>query len=317
MEIEVAPQTYDRLAAAAYNAQIRHPRNFRTPCGGIRSEGILDNFQFDGGRNFEFDGGRNFEFDGGRNFEFDSGRNLEFDGGQNFEFDSGRNFEFDGGRDFDYIDEVGQVGPVEQEVIINRSNMFGTDEEIIDNKYDGYEVIRQNNGQPIVVYAHNEGEKLIEEFPPVEGRHLPCDAKTKIIRGRPETFVHRQSPIIIRRPPTRVLIPHPPIVVQTSPIIYQRDGTVVKEPVIHRHLPRKVKVHPYVVEVEKPVEKKIIIDNQIEKTCGCNKPCGCADRRNFLEGSVAFNDFQADRFLKRETIPDGEVLQNVDVPPLV
>lgn len=269
MEIEVAPQTYDRLAAA-YDAQIRHPRNFRLPCGGFRSEDIFDRSEgiFD-------------------------------------------NFEFDGGRDFDYIDEV---GPVEEEVIINRPNIFGTDEEIIENKFDGYEVIRQNNGQPIVVYARNEGEKLIEEFPPVEGRHLPCDAKTQIIRGRPETFVHRQSPIIIRRPPTRVLIPHPPIVVKPNPVIFHREGTVIKEPVIHKHLPRKVKVQPYVVEVEKPVEKKIIIDNKIEKTCGCNKPCGCAERRNFLEGSVAFNEFQTDRFLKREAIPDGEILHNADVP---
>lgn len=311
MELEVNPEMYDRLAAA-YDSQIRHPRNFRLPCGRLVSDRTFDNFD-----NFGFD-----SVDGFRDYDYIDDelpidREVIVDrpnrfGGITEEIIRDRSNCFGGANEEIIIDRQSRFGTgVNEEIIVDRQSRFGGNEEIFGNLNNKFEIIRQNNGQPIVVYATNEGEKLIEEFAPVEGRHLPCDAKTQIIKGRPETIVHRQSPIIIRRPPTRVLINHPPMVVKPSPVIFHREGTRVEAPVKHIHLPRKVKVHPYVVEKEIPIEKKIIVENKIEKSCGCTKPCGCANRERLLDGSVFFDNelTTTDRFLKREAI-DKEISQN-------
>lgn len=328
MELEVNQEMYDRLATA-YDAQVRHPRNFRLPCGRLISERTFDNFGFgDGFR----DGFRDYDYIDDElpiDQEIFVDRANSFGGGITEEIISERSNCFGGGvggvKEEIIVDRPSRFGGggvgVNEEIIVDRASRFGgvggaggiLNEEIFGN-LNNYEIIRQNNGQPIVVYAANEGEKLIEEFAPVEGRHLPCDAKTQIVKGRPETIVHRQSPIIIRRPPTRVVINHPPMVVKPSAVIFHREGTRVEQPVKHIHLPRKVKVHPYVVEKEIPIEKKIIVENKIEKSCGCSKPCGCAERERLLEGSVFFdNELTAttgDRFLKREAVADKEIAQN-------
>lgn len=90
----------------------------------------------------------------------------------------------------------------------------------------------------------------------------------QVVKGKPETYIHRQPKIIVQQPPTHVRIEHPPTIIHPSTIVFRRRGKTIRRPVIYQHLPQDVQVRPVYVKVIKPIEKKILVG---EKVAPCPK----------------------------------------------
>lgn len=87
----------------------------------------------------------------------------------------------------------------------------------------------------------------------------------QIIKGKPETYIHHQPKIIVRQPPTHVRIEHPPTIIQPSTIVFRRHGKTIRRPVVYQHLPQDVEERPVYVNVVRPIEKKVIIENKAKQ----------------------------------------------------
>lgn len=111
----------------------------------------------------------------------------------------------------------------------------------------------------VVIKAELEGDfdknKLIKE-------RIHEKIKTSTTKLRAETVIHKPSHIIVKQPPTQVLIHHPPLIVRPSPVVFHRHGKTIHRPVKHEYLPRKVEVRPVYHTVVKPIEKKVLIENK-------------------------------------------------------
>lgn len=169
----------------------------------------------------------------------------------------------------DYTTDVEDGARIERDFKFDLPDDIMVDEEIDLKEFDvkDVEIISPNEGEPIVIFA-GTSEPGVKHHDPIERSDLPCDAKEKIIKGKPHAIVHRQSPILIRRPPTYVKIEHEPLLLKQNPIVFYQHPSMVKQPIIHKHLPQKVQYQPYVVKVEQPIEKKILLEkNKIEKPC--------------------------------------------------
>lgn len=87
-----------------------------------------------------------------------------------------------------------------------------------------------------------------------------------------EILIHRPAPIIVKRPPTKVLVNHPPLVVKPAPVILHKPPPVVVRKVFVKHHPRPVKVEPVYVNVVKPPADHYYVNEKPQKGCTkCNK----------------------------------------------
>lgn len=87
-----------------------------------------------------------------------------------------------------------------------------------------------------------------------------------------EILIHRPAPIIVKRPPTKVLVNHPPLVVKPAPVILHKPPPVVVRKVFVKHHPRPVKVEPVYVNVVKPPAENYYVNEKPQKGCTkCNK----------------------------------------------
>lgn len=169
------------------------------------------------------------------------------------------------------------------------------------------EIILQNNGQPIVVYAYNQGSAIDsediyesdlpipqpeaplpavdEELPELaspgsfylqsDGEQTyepkaPCkiDRKTETTEEAGETVIHKPSHIIVNQPPTRLIINHPPLIVKPAPVVLHQGGKTIRTETIRKFLPQPVQVRPVYVRLVKPIEKQILV----EKSPAGDKP---------------------------------------------
>uniref|UniRef100_A0A1A9V0H5 DUF4794 domain-containing protein n=1 Tax=Glossina austeni TaxID=7395 RepID=A0A1A9V0H5_GLOAU len=77
-----------------------------------------------------------------------------------------------------------------------------------------------------------------------------------------EILIHRPAPIIVKRPPTKVLVNHPPLVVKPAPVVLHKPAAVVMRKVYVKHHPRPVKVEPVYVNVVKPPAEKYYVNEK-------------------------------------------------------
>uniref|UniRef100_A0A1A9W924 DUF4794 domain-containing protein n=1 Tax=Glossina brevipalpis TaxID=37001 RepID=A0A1A9W924_9MUSC len=77
-----------------------------------------------------------------------------------------------------------------------------------------------------------------------------------------EILIHRPAPIIVKRPPTKVLVNHPPLVVKPAPVVLHKPPAVVMRKVYVKHHPRPVKVEPVYVNVVKPPAEKYFVNEK-------------------------------------------------------
>uniref|UniRef100_A0A1B0BQH7 DUF4794 domain-containing protein n=1 Tax=Glossina palpalis gambiensis TaxID=67801 RepID=A0A1B0BQH7_9MUSC len=77
-----------------------------------------------------------------------------------------------------------------------------------------------------------------------------------------EILIHRPAPIIVKRPPTKVLVNHPPLVVKPAPVVLHKPPAVVMRKVYVKHHPRPVKVEPVYVNVVKPPAEKYYVNEK-------------------------------------------------------
>lgn len=86
-----------------------------------------------------------------------------------------------------------------------------------------------------------------------------------------EILIHRPAPIIVKRPPTKVLVNHPPLIVKPAPVILHKPPPVVVRKVYVKHHPRPVKVEPVYVNVVKPPADHYYVNEKPQKGCTkCN-----------------------------------------------
>lgn len=95
--------------------------------------------------------------------------------------------------------------------------------------------------------------------------------KTQVIKGRPETVIHKPSHVIVNQPPTKVLIHHAPLIVKPSAVVFHRAGKTIHRPVTHKYLPRPVQVRPVYVKLVRPIEKKVLVEKQPGDKPGCSQ----------------------------------------------
>lgn len=79
-------------------------------------------------------------------------------------------------------------------------------------------------------------------------------------QNKGEILIHRPAPIIVRRPPTKVLVNHPPLVVKPAPVVLHKPPAIVLRKVYVKHHPRRVKVEPVFVNVVKPPAEKYFVN---------------------------------------------------------
>lgn len=77
-----------------------------------------------------------------------------------------------------------------------------------------------------------------------------------------EILIHRPAAIIVKRPPTRVVVNHPPLVVKPAPVVLHKPPAVVLRKVVVKHHPRPVKVEPVYVNVVKPPAEKYFVNEK-------------------------------------------------------
>ncbi|XP_067635298.1 chorion protein S38 [Eurosta solidaginis] len=81
-------------------------------------------------------------------------------------------------------------------------------------------------------------------------------------QNKGEILIHRPAAIIVKRPPTQVLIKHPHLVVKPAPVILHKPPAVVLRKVYVKHHPRPVKVEPVYVNVVKPPAEKYFVNEK-------------------------------------------------------
>lgn len=81
-------------------------------------------------------------------------------------------------------------------------------------------------------------------------------------QNKGEILIHRPAPIIVKRPPTKVLVNHPPLVVKPAPVVLHKPPAVVVRKVYVKQHPRPVKVEPVYVNVVKPPAEKYFVKEQ-------------------------------------------------------
>ncbi|KAI8034322.1 chorion protein S38 [Drosophila gunungcola] len=79
-------------------------------------------------------------------------------------------------------------------------------------------------------------------------------------QNKGEILIHRPAPIIVKRPPTKVLVNHPPLVVKPAPVVLHKPPAIVLRKVYVKHHPRRVKVEPVFVNVVKPPAEKYFVN---------------------------------------------------------
>ncbi|TMW44519.1 hypothetical protein DOY81_010396 [Sarcophaga bullata] len=80
-----------------------------------------------------------------------------------------------------------------------------------------------------------------------------------------EILIHRPAAIIVKRPPTKVVVNHPPLVVKPAPVVLHKPPAVVVRKVFVKHHPRPVKVEPVYVNVVKPPAEKYFVNEKQQK----------------------------------------------------
>lgn len=114
-------------------------------------------------------------------------------------------------------------------------------------------------------------------------------SKTKVVRtSRPceeseKIYLHRQAPIYVRPPPSRIFINHPPVVVRQPPVIlhHQSRSPVLVKPILIKE--REVPARPVLFKISKPdtqvhvskcEEPKVVVDSGCPKP-ECRSKCTC------------------------------------------
>lgn len=77
-----------------------------------------------------------------------------------------------------------------------------------------------------------------------------------------EILIHRPAAIIVKRPPTKVVVNHPPLVVKPAPVVLHKPPAVIVRKVFVKHHPRPVKVEPVYVNVVKPPAEKYFVNEK-------------------------------------------------------
>lgn len=77
-------------------------------------------------------------------------------------------------------------------------------------------------------------------------------------------IIHKPPHIIIHRPPTEILLHHAPIYIKRAPIIYERPGNIIKRKIERQMMPRQVIVKPVYYRVIKPIEKRVLVNPQMQ-----------------------------------------------------
>ncbi|XP_037937781.1 chorion protein S38-like [Teleopsis dalmanni] len=91
-------------------------------------------------------------------------------------------------------------------------------------------------------------------------------------QNKGEILIHRPAAIIVKRPPTKVLVNHPPLVVRPAPVVLHKPPAVVLRKVLVKHHPRPVKVEPVYVNVVKPPAEKYFVNEKQQQLAGAQLP---------------------------------------------
>ncbi|KAL7745596.1 hypothetical protein ACLKA6_009818 [Drosophila palustris] len=97
-------------------------------------------------------------------------------------------------------------------------------------------------------------------YKPVNTKGNTLTSSITYPQNKGEILIHRPAPIIVRRPPTKVLVNHPPLVVKPAPVVLHKPPAIVLRKVYVKHHPRRVKVEPVFVNVVKPPAEKYFVN---------------------------------------------------------
>ncbi|XP_043658932.1 chorion protein S38 [Drosophila teissieri] len=97
-------------------------------------------------------------------------------------------------------------------------------------------------------------------YKPVNTKGNTLTSSITYPQNKGEILIHRPAPIIVKRPPTKVLVNHPPLVVKPAPVVLHKPPAIVLRKVYVKHHPRRVKVEPVFVNVVKPPAEKYFVN---------------------------------------------------------
>ncbi|XP_055844904.1 chorion protein S38 [Episyrphus balteatus] len=96
----------------------------------------------------------------------------------------------------------------------------------------------------------------------VDPRAQSSQVSQSYFSNKGEILVHRPAPIVVKRPPTKVLVNHPPLVVRPAPVVLHKPPPVILRKVFIKQQPRPVKVEPVYVNVVKPPAEKYYVNEK-------------------------------------------------------
>lgn len=117
------------------------------------------------------------------------------------------------------------------------------------NKID-VNVINQRSHLPTEIFDHDKDH------------HHHHSVKETIVNRSPEVVYHHPPTLVLKKQPTYIRINHAPVYVKSSPIVYQRDGDQIRQPVLHKTLPRKVQVQNHHVKFIRTKQENVFLKNK-------------------------------------------------------
>lgn len=99
-------------------------------------------------------------------------------------------------------------------------------------------------------------------YQPANTRGNSISSSISYPNNKGEILIHRPAAIIVKRPPTKVVVNHPPLVVKPAPVVLHKPPAVVVRKVFVKHHPRPVKVEPVYVNVVKPPAEKYFVNEK-------------------------------------------------------
>ncbi|XP_013108456.1 chorion protein S38 [Stomoxys calcitrans] len=112
------------------------------------------------------------------------------------------------------------------------------------------------------VAASTYGSNNNLPYAPQNSRGNSISSSITYPNNKGEILIHRPAAIIVKRPPTKVVVNHPPLVVKPAPVVMHKPPAVVLRKVVVKHHPRPVKVEPVYVNVVKPPAEKYFVNEK-------------------------------------------------------
>lgn len=74
-----------------------------------------------------------------------------------------------------------------------------------------------------------------------------------------EKVIHKPANILVKRPPTEILIHHAPLIVKPSSVTFHNPGRIIHRPHIQHNLPQKYHIRPVYINIVKPIRKNVLL----------------------------------------------------------